>query len=311
MSQNILAQQCSLAQQRNLAAEAVGQCLETLERVENALRSKQGNASVSKRAIAVIIPLVLMAATAAAVCFGWNIPWEVGTDSGRIALMTAGVTAGFYLLLQIVKLKMNDAYYKAVFRGLGNMDRIRKSLIQYRNNMEARFQEMMNRQNSNWMLPMAQGPDYMKQIEAIDKEISNLEQTKSKGLENVITVSCYAASFSVALAELLALQMPVSSLIDEMLAYGDNIYLVCMIISVIGGPLVGTYFFHRCCGYEFGTASFLWIALDGLAGLAVCMLVLLLVAIAIGVVMFVVQLVITIAGVLFALFILISILGGA
>lgn len=305
MSQNIL------AQQRNLAAEAVGQCMETIERVERALRSKQGNASKSKRMMAVTLPLVLMAVTAAAVSLGWNIPWEIGTDTGRIVLLTAGVTAGAYLLLQIIKLKMNDTYYKAVFQGLGDIDKIRKSLIQYRNNMEARFQEMMNRQHSNWMLPVAQGPDYMKQLQDIDQNISNLEQTKSKGLENVIAVSYYAASFGVALAELLALQMPVSSLIDEMLAYGDNIYLICMIISVIGGPLLGTYYFHKCRGIGFGTVSFLWIALDGLAGLAACMLILLVVAIAIAVVMFILQLLAAIAGIVIGIIVLITVCEGA
>ena len=285
--------------------------LSNAERIESSLKARVGNVTKSKRMTDMLIPGVLIVITAFLVLKAWTMPLIMDPAIGKVIFCTAGITTGLYLAFQILSLMSNDSFYKEAFEGLEKIRGIKSAVEEYRKNMNGRRLILESIGNDGRNHQIHYGRNYLVELEQIEYRGSSLHDTRKRSYDRITTMAYYGAAFSVAAAEIILLQPMMVELLNELIGHGQTIYMICGIISVIGGPLLGTYYLHTCRGIPFNTSAYLWIMLDGLFGLLLCAIVVAVVALAIGIVVFVLQLVMYVVGLVIGLFILYSICSGA
>ena len=258
-----------LKTQKLAAEQALLEAIGEIESVENEFLLKKGKTTKGKRGAAMVLMFAGLILTGTAVFLLWNHNFGTIKEYAPALLLTAGGLLAVFLLINILKIRTSEAYYREIFESLHKLKELKGRMERYKNNLEQRFMEMLGSEKAGWDQPIEQGVEYQPVLETLENRISKMEEKQSKGIDRFMKILYYPACYAVAAVEVFALQDMVLSLV-EYENWAVTVFYIAAAIAVFAAPTLLTYYLHKCRGIEISWYSFFWILLGGVFGILVC-----------------------------------------
>lgn len=258
------------SEQKKQTELAIEHALKNVERIENALLSKRGTSSREKIMAHIVVSVaVSLFSIAVLAALSDQALGSLGEYSFLILLAAAVSVIGF-VICQTYKIVVNRDYYAIVFEGLELVEKARKHLQSYKSGLEKKNDTWLASEDAEWNVKLKKGWDFQKALQTAEKNILEVEKKQQRHVETWSGITYAIAAVSVAATEVFLLEGPICSMLYENFGPEDwitPVYVFCAVLAAIGGPILTTYYLMTCKGHKFSIASLSWILAGGAVGM--------------------------------------------